>query len=196
MYQVSIPPNSESRINSDHIFPALGNTVTSSSDEAAGTVEVLCRATDAQTVEWSVSGLSQTFQQAADPDTVSNSASEAIVLHQGLTLSSTIEASSAGPGLNNIESRLVFDSSFPLSGSFLCSCTARTMFSSAGRGTSVQISASTPTSRSARNLDRNPPTNVLYFFQAPQQLQIVNQPPCCLLTQIQPHQVREYFCLP
>ena len=41
------------------------------------------------------------------------------------------------------------------------SCTARTMFGSAGGGTSVHISASTPTSKSARNLDGNPPTNVL-----------------------------------
>ena len=96
--------------------PALRSTVVRTSDEAAGTVGVLCTVTDAETVEWSVTSPPLDFH--ADPDTVTNSAASPVVLHQGLTLSSVIETGSTDPKLRNIESRLVFDSSFPLMGTF------------------------------------------------------------------------------
>ena len=60
-----------------------------------------------------------------------------MVVHQGLTLSSVI-SSAASPGLNNIESMLVFN--FPIIGNILCACTARSMSGMFSGGTSITIS--------------------------------------------------------
>ena len=110
---------------------------TSASEE---TQYVVCTATDAETFEWRVSDHFQNFRLDIDWDTVENSANSTVVVHQGLTLSSVI-SSTASPGLNNIESMLVFNiASFPIIGNILCACTARSMSGMFSGGTSITIS--------------------------------------------------------
>ena len=110
---------------------------TSASEE---TQYVVCTANDAETFEWRVSDPFQNFRLDIDWDTVETSANSTVVVHQGLTLSSVIN-SAASPGLNNIESMLVFNIvSFPIIGNILCTCTARSMSGMFSGGTSITIS--------------------------------------------------------
>ena len=108
--------------------------------ETPGTVEVLCTAIGAQSIQWLLYAPAHNFRLTASSDIVESSASQDVVLHQGLTLRS----SRTGP--SRIESRVFFDSSFPLGGSVSCFCTGHGKFrpSTAGAVVSVIPSDSNP----------------------------------------------------
>ena len=128
------------------LAPALEVSVESStSTEPSDTVEVLCTANNTEMVEWSVSGVSQDFHLDIDSGTVLNtSADNVVILHQGLSLRSVV--TSAGiSGLNNVESTVIFDSTFPYIGQFSLTCTAWTMSSTLSVDTNVFLEGINPT---------------------------------------------------
>ena len=121
--------------------------VSSDFEAATETSVVLCLAHGVDSLEWTVSDVSQSFQIAADHFTVLSSKTSPEVLYQGLTLSSEFDFSTTYLGLD-FESRLIFDSSFPLEGSFICSCTAEVMFSTVSDDVLLSINGANPTSMS------------------------------------------------
>ena len=127
------------------LAPALEVSVESSSSTGpSDTVEVLCTANDAEMVEWSVSAASQDFYLDVDSGTVLDTSADNVVsLHQGLSLRSVI--TSAGSGLNDVESTMTFDSTFPYTGQFSITCTGLTMSSMISVETNVFLEAMNPT---------------------------------------------------
>lgn len=121
--------------------------VSSNFEAATETRVVLCLAHSVDSLEWTVSDVSQNFQIAADQFTVLSSTTSPEVLYQGLTLSSEFDFSTTYLGLD-FESRLIFDSSFPLEGPFTCSCTAEVMFSTVSDDVLLSINGANPTGMS------------------------------------------------
>lgn len=110
-------------------------------DESTGNYEVICITTDTETLEWSI--ISPTLEW----NLMIENSSE-IELYHGLTVNSVVTMSLIDPELTDITSWLVFDSSFPLTGHFSCTCTVREMYNLSSSETTVLIRGESSTSKS------------------------------------------------